>query len=73
MKNGQVVSDGFTATDEMNLPSYIDRRTCSVYRVEKDGTYTKLEYVMILKVQHPVTDIFMKKSELNLHVLKQAQ
>ena len=43
LKNGEVVSDGFTATVEMNLPSYIDRRTCSIYRVEKDGTYTKLE------------------------------
>ena len=43
LKNGEVVSDSFTATVEMNLPSYIDRRTCSVYRVEKDGTYTKLE------------------------------
>lgn len=42
-KNGQEVFDTFTATVEMNLPSYIDRRTCSIYRVEKDGTYTKLD------------------------------
>lgn len=43
LKNGEVVTDGFTATVEMTLPSYIDKRTCSVYRVEEDGTYTKLE------------------------------
>lgn len=43
LKNGEVVTDGFTAIVEMNLPSYIDRKTCSVYRVEKDGTYTKLD------------------------------
>ncbi len=42
-KNGKDVGSKFKATVEMGLPTYMIKNTCSVYRVEKDGTYTKLK------------------------------
>ncbi len=42
-KNGVEIDSTFKATVEMDIPSYINNDTCFVYRVEKNGTCTKLK------------------------------